>query len=228
MEAIILAGGFGTRLRSVVSAVPKPMAPIAGRPFLHLLINVLKRKGISKAILSVGYMADVITSYFDQHPVGIDVIFEIEQKPLGTGGAIAAALRHASNDTVFVFNGDTYLDLDVRSVAAMWPGDRSPIVVGRSVSDTERFGRMDIVGDRVASFIGSGHKGRGVVNAGCYLVPREIFLDKKMPEAFSFESDFLALLPPLTLRAHISTGQFIDIGIPEDYRLAQSELAGLA
>lgn len=228
MEAIILAGGFGTRLRSVVSAVPKPMAPIAGRPFLELLLTVLKAKGISRAILSLGYMADAVTSYFDEHPVGVELIFEIEQRPLGTGGAIAAALRHASTDKVFVFNGDTYLDLDVRSVVAMWPGDLSPIVVGRSVPNTERFGRMEIVGDRVASFIGSGHSGEGVVNAGCYLLPRDIFVDRKLPEMFSFENDFLGPLPPLSLRAYISAGRFIDIGVPEDYEQAQTELAGLA
>jgi D-glycero-alpha-D-manno-heptose 1-phosphate guanylyltransferase len=203
------------------------MAPIAGRPFLDLLLNFLKGKGVTRAILSIGYMADSITSYFNEHSIGLELIFEIEQKPLGTGGAIAAALRRASTDKVFVFNGDTFLDLNIQSVLAMWPGDLSPIVVGRSVPNTERFGRMDIVGDRIASFIGSGHPGEGVVNAGCYLVPRNIFLNQKLPEAFSFERDYLELLPPLSLRTFVSSGQFIDIGVPEDYLLAQKELARL-
>ncbi len=105
MEAIILAGGFGTRLKSVVSNVPKPMACVAGRPFLELLLSSLRVKGITRAILSVGYMSEVITSHFEKHPIGMDVAYEIESTPLGTGGAIAAALRHVTGDHVFVFNG---------------------------------------------------------------------------------------------------------------------------
>jgi D-glycero-alpha-D-manno-heptose 1-phosphate guanylyltransferase len=227
MEAIILAGGFGTRLRSAVSNLPKPMAPVAGRPFLELLLSSLKSKGITRAILSIGYRYEAITSHFENHPVGIDLTYEIESRPLGTGGAIATALRHVTCDHVFVFNGDTYLDFDLSAVAAMWPGDRTPIVVARSVPDTERFGRLEFADGRISHFLGSGQKGAGAVNAGCYLIPKDIFASVTLPRAFSFEQDFLARRPPLSLRMFITSGQFIDIGVPEDFQRAQIELAGL-
>src|ERR1700728_210084 len=100
MDAIVLAGGLGTRLRSVVSNVPKPMAPVGGRPFLDLLLRSLKAKGISRVVLSVGYMSDAIISHFQDHSLGMELIFEVEPSPLGTGGAIAAALRHVQSDCV--------------------------------------------------------------------------------------------------------------------------------
>jgi D-glycero-alpha-D-manno-heptose 1-phosphate guanylyltransferase len=227
MEAIVLAGGFGTRLRSIVSNVPKPMALVAGRPFLELLLSSLRAKGITRAILSIGYMSDAITSHFGKHPMGLDLAYEIESTPLGTGGAIAAALRHASCDHVFVFNGDTYLDVDLSALAAMWPGDHTPIVVARFVPDTERFGRLELADGRISHFLGSGHKGPGVVNVGCYLIPSNIFAGANLPDAFSFEQHFLGRSPPMSLRSYVSNGQFIDIGVPEDFQRAQLELAGL-
>jgi D-glycero-alpha-D-manno-heptose 1-phosphate guanylyltransferase len=227
MEAIILAGGLGTRLRSVVSNVPKPMATVAGRPFLELLLSSLKAKGIKRAILSVGYMSEAITSHFGKNSMGLDLAYEIESVPLGTGGAIASALRHATSDHVFVFNGDTYLDLDLGALVAMWPGDRTPIVVARGVPDTERFGRLEIADGRISHFLGSGHKGAGVINAGCYLIPSNVFAGANLPDAFSFEQDFLGRRPPFSLRSFVSDDRFIDIGVPEDFRRAQLELAGL-
>ena len=224
MEAIVLAGGLGTRLRDVVSNVPKPMAPVAGRPFLELLLSSLRVKGISRAILSIGYMADAITSYFEKHPVGIDLVYEIESIPLGTGGAIAAALRHAKCDAVFVFNGDTYLDLDLNILASMWPGDGTPIVVARFVPDAERYGKLECSGTRIAKFLGAGLRGPGVINAGCYVIPRDLFASATVPPRFSFETDFLARRAPLSLRVFVTDARFFDIGIPEDYRHAQAEL----
>jgi D-glycero-alpha-D-manno-heptose 1-phosphate guanylyltransferase len=227
MEAIVLAGGLGTRLRNVVQNVPKPMAPVAGRPFLELLLSSLKAKGITRAILSIGYMSEVITSYFRKHPVGIDLAFEIESTPLGTGGAIMAALRHATCDHVFVFNGDTYLDLNLSALASMWPGDQTPIVVTRNVPDTERFGRLEMTNGRISHFMGNRQKGPGTINAGCYLIPSNIFSDAIVPDTFSFEEDFLSRRPPMSLRAFVTNGEFIDIGIPEDFQRAQIALARL-
>jgi D-glycero-alpha-D-manno-heptose 1-phosphate guanylyltransferase len=210
-----------------VSNVPKPMAPVAGRPFLELLLTYLKSRGVTRAILSVGYMSEAITSHFAKHPVGVDLAYEIESTPLGTGGAIAAALRHVTSDHVFVFNGDTYLDLDLSAVAAMWPGDRTPIVGACSVADTERYGRLEISERRISHFSGRGWPGAGVINAGCYLIPSNIFVGTDLPAAFSFEQEFLANQPPLSVRVFVASGQFIDIGVPEDYHRAQRELAGL-
>jgi D-glycero-alpha-D-manno-heptose 1-phosphate guanylyltransferase len=227
MEAIILAGGFGTRLRSVVSSVPKPMAPVAGRPFLELLLSALQGKGITRAILSVGYLSEVVTAYFSSHPLQMDLAYEVETTPLGTGGAIAAALRQARQDRVFVFNGDTYLDLELGAVAALWPGDRTPIVVARPVADTERFGRLECAEGRITRFLGAGHPGFGLINAGCYLIPKDLFAGVKLPAAFSFEQDFLACRPPRSLRVFVTGAKFLDIGVPEDYQRAEVELAAL-
>jgi D-glycero-alpha-D-manno-heptose 1-phosphate guanylyltransferase len=227
MDAIVLAGGFGTRLRSVVSNVPKPMAPVGGRPFLVLLLESLKAKGITRVILSVGYMSDAIISYFRKSSLDMQLVFEVESLPLGTGGAIAAALRHVHSDCVLILNGDTYLDLDLEAVRSMWPGDRTPIVVARAVADTERFGRLDVMNGRITRFVGSGIKGAGIINAGCYLIPTDVFSGEDMPEKFSFEQDFLSRRPPLSLRAYLALGQFIDIGVPDDYERAQTELTRL-
>jgi D-glycero-alpha-D-manno-heptose 1-phosphate guanylyltransferase len=224
MDAIVLAGGFGTRLRSVVSNVPKPMAPVGGRPFLELLLGSLKAKGITRVILSVGYMSDAIISYFQENSLGMELVFEVESSPLGTGGAIAAALRHVHSDCALVLNGDTYIDLDLEAVRSMWPGDRTPIVVARAVSDTERFGRLDVTNARITRFVGSGIKSAGIINAGGYLIPTNVFLGENMPEKFSFEQDFLSKRPPLSLRVFMALGQFIDIGVPDDYERAQTEL----
>jgi D-glycero-alpha-D-manno-heptose 1-phosphate guanylyltransferase len=227
MEAIVLAGGLGTRLRTVVADVPKPMAPVAGRPFLELLLRELRAKGITRAILSVGYMAETISEYFDRHDPGIELEYAVESTPLGTGGALVAALRHLRTDHSFVFNGDSYIDLDLEALESLWPGDRSPIVVARSVPDTERYGRIEVAAGRIARFSGPGTKGAGIINAGCYVVPRDLF-DGRPAGRFSFEQDFLLPSPPSSVRVFICDGQFIDIGVPEDYRRAQSELAHLA
>ncbi len=225
MEAIILAGGLGTRLRSVVSDVPKPMASVAGRPFLELLLSSLRAKGVTRAILSIGYKSESIISYFQSHPLGMNIDYEIEARPLGTGGAIMAALRQAREDYVFVFNGDTYLELNLGAVAALWPGDRTPIVVARAVPDAERFGRLQISGDRISRFLGCGQKGPGMINAGCYLISPNIFDSEELPISFSFEQDFLMMRPSLSIRAYVAQGRFIDIGVPDDYQRAQIEFS---
>ena len=118
MEAILLAGGIGTRLRSVVPNLPKPMAPVAGRPFLEILLNSLAKKGFKRVVLSVGYMAEKVVSHFGYNFVGMELVYEIEETPLGTGGAVCKAIAQCNTDHVFVFNGDTYLDLEVAEVVA--------------------------------------------------------------------------------------------------------------
>ena len=228
MEGIILAGGFGRRLRSVVSDVPKPMAPVCGRPFLDVLLSYLMRKGFSRLILSVGYKAKVIRSYFDDLDCKIDIRYAEELTPLGTGGAIAEALRQTSSDSVFVFNGDTFIDLEFSEICGMWSRDHRPVVVARAVPDTERFGRIECQGDRILRFLGSGVSGPGLVNAGCYLIARDVFAGMNLRVPFSFESDFLSECPDSFLRVFESRGTFIDIGVPEDYARAQTILSAVA
>jgi D-glycero-alpha-D-manno-heptose 1-phosphate guanylyltransferase len=208
-----------------VADVPKPMAPIGGRPFLDILLSYLATKGFSKFILSIGYQSEVIRSYFEDRDGSVEIVFEQESTPRGTGGAIAAALKHATGDSVFVFNGDTFLDLELSLICRMWQEDRSPVVVTRSVPDTERFGRIQYEDNRILRFVGAGQRGPGIVNAGCYLIPTDIFAGMRLPEAFSFEADFLAKCPERFLRLFQTNGTFIDIGVPADYLKAQLDLS---
>jgi D-glycero-alpha-D-manno-heptose 1-phosphate guanylyltransferase len=228
MEAIILAGGFGTRLKSVVPDLPKPMAPVNGRPFLALLLDALKEKGFSRIILSVGYRHQTIRDYFGDSYRGVALLYAIESSPLGTGGAIAMALQFAEQEVVFVFNGDTYLDIDAEGLLACWQRSNLPIMVVRHVSDAGRYGRVQLNQGCIHTFHEKGEAIAGLINAGCYVLPKTTFTNYCLPMTFSFETDFLPkALQNGTVLAYPYDGLFIDIGIPEDYHNAQLLLAGL-
>jgi D-glycero-alpha-D-manno-heptose 1-phosphate guanylyltransferase len=226
MEAIILAGGFGTRLQSVVKDLPKPMAPVAGRPFLAILMSHLRKKGVTRFILSVGYKADKIQSAIGAVFEGVPVVYEVESIPLGTGGAIKAAMKHVSEDHVFVLNGDTYLDFDLLGAESLWQRLSIPLMVARKVPDTFRYGALSVKNHRIIGFLEKGVSGPGFINGGCYLLPSTLFQAHALPDSFSFETDFLPnFIQKNTLNAFVSEGYFIDIGVPEDYQRAQIELA---
>ena len=146
MEAIVLAGGFGTRLRQLVADVPKPMAPIAGRPFLEILLGSLAQKGFTQVVLSLGFMAEKISGHFGPRFAGLDLTYVVEDTPLGTGGATRLAATACAQDHVFVFNGDTYLDLEVDLLERQWQAKRHPIVVGRQVFFFNGSARLDVDG----------------------------------------------------------------------------------
>ena len=228
MEAIILAGGFGTRLREMVPNLPKPMAPIAGRPFLEILLLSLSRKGFTRVILSLGFMAVEISEYFGRRFAGVDLVYVVEDRPLGTGGAVRLALSICEEDHVFTFNGDTFLDLEVGEIEQLWKNNGHPIIVGRQVSDTERYGRLLIEDNNVKGFTEKGMGGPGLINAGCYVFDRRQLDCFRLNEMFSLESEFLSNLVVQTeVDVFVTEGLFIDIGIPSDYILAQTLLADL-
>jgi D-glycero-alpha-D-manno-heptose 1-phosphate guanylyltransferase len=228
MEAIVLAGGMGTRLRKVVSDLPKPMAPVAGRPFLEILLHSLAAKGFSRVILSTGYLAEQISSHFGRCFADIELEYSVETEPLGTGGAVAQASRFVREDHFFVFNGDTFLDLEANVVDALWQRSREPVIVAREVEDTVRYGRLDTAQGHVVHFSEKGQPGPGLINAGCYVFQTDQFSDIKLGKRFSLESDYLAPLVERTAVAlHVTSGLFIDIGVPSDYARAQHLLADL-
>jgi D-glycero-alpha-D-manno-heptose 1-phosphate guanylyltransferase len=228
MEAIVLAGGFGTRLRAIVPDVPKPMAPVAGRPFLEILLTSLAQKGYRRVVLSLGFLADTVVRHFGQQYAGMELVYEIEGEPLGTGGAIRAALARCQGEQVCVFNGDTYLDLEVDALQALWQARREPVIVARAVDDTARYGRLHVSDGRVRRFAEKGEAGPGLINAGCYLLPRTILDGFPAGQAFSFETEFLMkAVSERDFSVFVSQGQFIDIGVPDDYARAQTELAGV-
>ncbi|NEX21703.1 NTP transferase domain-containing protein [Thiorhodococcus mannitoliphagus] len=228
-DVIVLAGGFGTRLREVVYNLPKPMAPIAGRPFLEILLGDLARKRFSRVVLSLGYKADSVVDHFGRCFAGMELVYEIERTPRGTGGALRCALVQCKSDHVLVVNGDTYLDLEVDEVKAQWQQERRPIIVARKVPDTKRYGRLETEGSRVIRFLDKGVDGPGLINAGSYVLPRGIESEFPGDEAFSLERDYLAeAVSRRPFQCFVSRGKFIDIGVPQDYARAQLELAEIS
>ena len=226
MEAIVLAGGFGRRLRDVVPDLPKPMAPVAGRPFLEILLSGLARKGFKRVILSLGYKADIIYSYFGTRFAGLEIVHGVEDAPLGTGGAVRLCLSHCLSDHVFVFNGDTFLDLEADPVELLWQKHKRPIIVARRVQDTSRYGRLLVESEQVTGFTEKGINGPGLINAGCYVIGMNQLDVWPLDKPFSLEMDFFAqVVKTRAVDVFVTQGVFIDIGVPEDYLRAQTLLA---
>ncbi|MDA8362703.1 MAG: nucleotidyltransferase family protein [Gammaproteobacteria bacterium] len=229
MRAIVLAGGFGARLRQMVPELPKPMAPVAGRPFLEYVLDGLIESGIRDVVLSVGYRGDVIQAHFGSDYRGAVVHYALESKPLGTGGAIAYALRGREGAPAVVLNGDTLLQLDYTAVFEWYRRDPSTVaMVLKDVPDVARYGAVIEDGGRVSGFAEKGRSGRGLINAGVYIVRPEVFEMLGLAGNFSFEKDVLQdHLESIRPRAYVTKGYFIDIGIPDDYERAQRELPAL-
>jgi len=228
MEAIILAGGFGTRLRTVVPDAPKPMAPVAGRPFLELLLQNLSRQGVRRVVLSLGYKAEVITNHFGHRYRDMALAYTIEDAPLGTGGAVRQALAHCHSDRAVVLNGDTYLEVEISRLEDLWQRNGQPLIVAREVADTTRYGRLEAKNDQVMRFAEKAASGPGLINVGCYLFPKHLLDAFPLGQPFSLEQDFLVeAVQRASFGLLVTRGRFIDIGVPEDYARAQVELAAL-
>lgn len=225
MEAIILAGGLGTRLKTVVSDLPKCMAPVAGHPFLEYVLKKLRSNGINKVILSVGYKHKAIKDHFGILFDGISISYAIEDEPLGTGGAIMLALSGATENDVFILNGDTLYEVDFIEMLHQHSISQSAITMAlRSVEETSRYGAVetDYTG-RIVAFREKGSvTGPGLINGGVYCVDKETLLNLDFPQKFSFEKDVLEK-QLLGMSGFISEAYFIDIGIPEDYERAEKE-----
>ena len=218
MKAIILAGGFGTRLKHILPNTPKPMADINGEPFLQVLIHYLEAQGFDEFVLSIHHMREIIEEHFEGRS---NIKFAPEDEPLGTGGAIRNSILHTGLEgDVAVINGDTFLELDYHKLFEAHKG-RLTIAL-RKVEDTSRYGRVEVDGKRVSSFREKGISGKGLINAGSYVINSEWFMEQDLPEKFSFETDFMMKMFP---EYFVTEGYFIDIGIPEDYKRAQNELA---
>lgn len=225
-EVVILCGGQGTRLRSVVRDVPKPMAPVNGRPFLEILLSQLRAFGCKKAVLSIGYLASVITDHFGASHQGVELTYCVDPEPLGTGGAARLAAKLCIGDIILVCNGDTYLEFEFDEAFRLCEKTRSPVVVTLKVPDTERYGRINVQADLAANFAGRGIIGAGYISGGVYLVPRRLFIDDARPAPFSLEDFIFDPRRAGTVYAVEARGRFIDIGVPDDYALAQEMLKG--
>lgn len=230
-EAIVLAGGFGTRLAHVVPDVCKPMAPVAGRPFLRFIMDQLAAAGVERAVVADGYRREQIEGFFGAGYRGMDIVYSPEETPLFTGGAVKQALAVCEGDWVFVMNGDTWLDIDFAAMEAAAEGAPEGVkatVAVKRMRSFERYGTVDVDAEgTITAFHEKRPCADGLINAGVYLVRRDV-LDA-MPTKFSLESDwFERVVTDGALRACVCEGGFIDIGVPEDYERAQQMLAPLA
>ncbi len=226
-EAIILAGGLGTRLKNVIGDIPKPMAPVNGRPFLEYLLDYLNHYEIEHVILSVGYKHGMIMDHFGKKYKGIDIDYAIEDTPLGTGGAIKKAFGQTFSKKSFVFNGDTMLKMDLLRLMDFHSYKQSVFsVVLRQVEDVSRYGSVDRDENyRITSFNEKGLRvGPGMINGGTYLISKSFFEKTAFPEKFSIEKDCLEkMVGSYFFYGTICRQYFIDIGIPEDYQKAQDD-----
>ncbi|MBW6460881.1 MAG: nucleotidyltransferase family protein [Bacteroidales bacterium] len=226
-EAIILAGGAGTRLKHLIDDVPKPMAPVNGRPFLEYQLDYLDRWGMKKVILSVGYKKEMIRDYFGNSYKELQLAYAEEDEPLGTGGAILNALPLVEGYAAFILNGDTYFDVNLQRMDDFRKIKEADVCVAlRYEIDPDRFGIVEFdTNNRITSFYekNSGIE-EGYINGGVYLVRKDYLLQFGLPAKFSFEKVFL--------EKYCTTEDFFglrcfsyfrDIGIPEDYHKAQDE-----
>ena len=225
-EAIILAGGLGTRLRGSIGEVPKPMAPVAGRPFLEWQLDALVRRGIRRTILSVGHRREVIEQHFGSGYGGMGLDYSREASPLGTGGAIAAAMNLVHGTAAFVLNGDTFIRAPLRALEAR---DAALSMLVARVEEASRFGTVLVSGDRVTGFREKGSGGPGLVNAGVYWIAKSALTGLGERGKFSFETDFLEpRVGSLGIRAVVTDEAFVDIGIPESLAAAEAQIPRLA
>ncbi|MGN8741741.1 HAD-IIIA family hydrolase [Collinsella sp. LCP19S3_C6] len=230
-EAIVLAGGFGTRLAHVVPDVCKPMAPVAGRPFLRFIMDQLAAACFDRAVVADGYRREQIEGFFGPAYRGTAIEYSPEETPLLTGGAVKRALSRCESDWVFVLNGDTWLDVDfeaMEAAAVNVPDSVSAVIAVKRMRGFERYGTVDVdAGGSLTAFHEKRPCEEGLINAGVYLLRRDAL--NNMPEKFSLESDYFErVVGDGELRAVECAGGFIDIGVPEDYELAQTMLAPLA
>ena len=225
-EAIILAGGLGTRLQSVVKDIPKPMAPVAGKPFLEHIFNYLLKQGVQTAVLSVGYKYEVIDEFFGDNYKGLSIKYAVEEEPLGTGGGIMNALSLCETENVLLLNGDSFFNIDIKKLYQFHNETKSVITLSlKEMVNVDRYGTLVLENQQVVRFSEKQFIERGLINGGVYLLKKSAIEKLSLPKKFSFEQD---LLEKYILELHfyglVFEDYFIDIGIPEDYQRAQTEL----
>lgn len=226
-EAIILAGGLGTRLKSALPDLPKCMAPVDGRPFLFYVINYLRSQGIEKFIFSLGFKHQVIEAYLNAEFATLNFECLIEKEPLGTGGAILASCYKASEQTVLVVNGDTIFKIDIVKAFIAHSKHRSYCtLVLKPMENFDRYGVVELnEDDSIMNFKEKQFYKNGLINGGAYILNTEQFLAEELPSKFSFEKDYLEkFFETGKIYGSVQDEYFIDIGIPEDYLRVQHEV----
>jgi len=227
-EAIILAGGLGTRLRSSVPDLPKCMAPVAGKPFIAHVTDYLLDAGIEKLTFALGYKSDYFNKFLDRYLPRESYNISHEEEPLGTGGAIRLACRQVKSAQTMVLNGDTLFRIGIKKLSDFHQEKEADCTLClKPMHAFNRYGAVELgTGGQIKNFREKQFFDQGLINGGVYMLNTSKFLDEDLPAKFSFEKDYLE---KMVCYRHffglVQDAYFIDIGIPEDYQRAQSELA---
>ncbi len=227
-EAIILAGGLGTRLRTAVPELPKCLAPVAGRPFLGFVIDSLRMQGIERFIFSLGYRSGLVEDFLKQDYPTLEYSSVIEEEPLGTGGAIALAMEQCKTEDILVANGDTLFRIDLKKMEALHRESGAECTLAlKPMKDFDRYGVVETDSKgRIISFKEKDRYDEGLINGGIYLIAHSRWRTHDFPTRFSFERDYLEkYYRDGLLYGSRQEGYFIDIGIPEDFERAGHDLA---
>jgi D-glycero-alpha-D-manno-heptose 1-phosphate guanylyltransferase len=225
-EAIVLAGGLGTRLRSEIGEFPKPLAPINGEPFLTHVFKYLQKNGINKVVLSVGYKWELIEEKYGNQWKDISIKYAVENERLGTGGAIKLAMKDVDSEDFYVLNGDTLFDVNLLTLETFHFKNKVQCSLAlKELKNVDRYGCVDVEGDKIAAFQEKEFRTETIINGGVYCLNKSILNEFPNRDVFSFESDYLEK-NTLTKSIYgcVFNAYFIDIGIPEDYKAFESKV----
>jgi D-glycero-alpha-D-manno-heptose 1-phosphate guanylyltransferase len=226
-EAVILAGGLGTRLKETIGGRPKPMALVNGKPFLAYLIRYLQKNNFQHLILAVGYKHTLIRDYFGTDFRGIPITYAVEETPLGTGGAVLNALKYARTPRCFILNGDTYFPVSPDRMEQLSDQRKCDLVLALyKLNNVSRYGTVTLNNEnRITGFREKKESPKpGIINGGIYYLCKKAFMQLPFPKIFSFENDYL--VPQVhhqNFCGIIFPDYFIDIGIPETLEQAQKD-----
>ncbi|MBL7899611.1 MAG: nucleotidyltransferase family protein [Crocinitomicaceae bacterium] len=225
-DAIILAGGLGTRLRSEIGEFPKVLAPVNGKPFLTYVLDYLKKNGIETAVLSVGYKAELIHEQFGDDYQGMKLIYAVEKEPLGTGGGMKLALEKNKAEMFFVLNGDTFFDIDLKQLETFHLLNKSTCTLAlKKMKNVDRYGNVELdENGKIKAFSEKKFREEAVINGGIYCINRGILIHYPVNTPFSFETNYLENKPQAkNIFGKIFDNYFMDIGVPEDYQQFQKD-----
>ena len=228
MQAVILAGGLGTRIRNITGdKIPKAMLPINGKPFLLYILDYLKAQNIRDIILCVGFKKEIIEDYFkDGRKHDLNLVYSEEENPLGTAGALKNAEQFISGNSFLLLNGDTLFKIDLNELLQFHSSKKAKITIAlKYLTNTYRYGNVEMNSENlITNFVEKGISKPGYINGGVYLVNRNV-LDSITNFPYSFESDILPKFLARGLYGKVFDGYFIDIGVPEDYEKAKADFA---
>jgi D-glycero-alpha-D-manno-heptose 1-phosphate guanylyltransferase len=229
LQAVILVGGLGKRLRKIISTKPKPLVPINKKPFLEYQIKFLKFCGITDILLCTGYMADQITAYFgDGQNFGVSIKYSYENKPLGTGGAIKNAEK-LLDDQFILLNGDSLFLIDLQSMINFHKKNNANCTIAITTKkDESRYGNIKIKNHTIESFKEKTGQRTNHINCGIYIFEKKSFQWNILPEKFSLEDDFFPnFVKSYDVLGFESNSYFIDIGTEKSYTKFQNDLKNL-